>query len=83
MVLPKLEVVEPAADVGNVKDMAPDNRLRAMDWVLKSFVELATNAGVVRVLVRLEDRSGDVHSHTAFHVGGVQGQVVHLQHQLG
>ena len=81
--LPKHQLVEPAAAVGNVKYMASDNRLRAIDWVLKSLVELATNACVVRVLVYLEDRRGGVHSHTAVHVGGVQGQVVHLQHQLG
>ena len=63
--------------------MASDNRLRAVDWVLESLVELATNAGVVRVLVHLKDRRGNVHSHAAVHVGRVQGQVVHLQHQLG
>ena len=81
--LPKHQMVEPAADVGKVKDMASDNRLGAIDRVLKSLVELATNASVVRILVRLEDRRGDVHSHTAVHVGGVKGQVVHLQHQFG
>ena len=46
-------------------------------------MELAPNATIVRVLVRLQDRSGNVHRHTAVHVCGVQGQVVHLQHQLG
>ena len=63
--------------------MAPNNCLIAMDWVFKSLVELAANATIVQVLVNLKDWCCDVHPHAAVHVGGVQGQVVHLQHKLG
>ena len=63
--------------------MPPDDRLGTVHWVVKSFVELATNAGIVGVLVSLENRGGNMHGHAALHVGWIKRQVVDLQHQLG
>ena len=63
--------------------MPPDDRLGTVHWVVKSFVELAANAGIVGVLVSLENRGGNMHGHAALHVGRIKRQVVDLQHQLG
>ena len=63
--------------------MPPDDRLGTVHWVVKSFVELAANAGIVGVLVSLENRGGDMHGHAALHVDRIKRQVVDLQHQLG
>ena len=40
--------------------MPPDDRLGTVHWVVKSFVELAANAGIVGVLVSLENRGGNM-----------------------
>ena len=63
--------------------MPPDDRLGTVHWVVKGFVELAANAGIVGVLVSLENRGGNMHGHAALHVGWIKRQVVDLQHQLG